>query len=114
MRGVYALAEGCDLLVIESTYLDFDDTRWATATCHLTAGQAAKVGADGGVRRMASTHFTQRYGDPERFHEEAAAEFSGEIVVAADPGPEDRGRHPLGVTALIGEEIVDQGVHLFG
>ena len=30
------------------------------------------------------THFSQRYSDPERFREEAAAVFPGDLVVAED------------------------------
>ena len=30
------------------------------------------------------THFSQRYPDPQRFLDEAKAEFDGEIVVAED------------------------------
>jgi ribonuclease Z len=36
------------------------------------------------VRRLVLTHFSQRYGDRARFHDEAAAEFDGEIVVTQD------------------------------
>ena len=49
--GVYALAEGCDMLVIESTFLD-EDVRLAVDHGHLTAGQAASVAR--GLRRTAS------------------------------------------------------------
>ncbi|MBW4719680.1 ribonuclease Z [Saccharothrix obliqua] len=81
--GVFELADGADLLVIESTYLDADE-RLATEYGHLTATQAARVAAECGVRTLVLTHFSQRYNDPTRFHEEAAAVFSGEVVVAAD------------------------------
>ena len=40
--GVHALAEGCDLLVIESTFLD-EDVPLAEEHGHLTAGQAGGV-----------------------------------------------------------------------
>lgn len=39
--GVHALADGCDLLVIESTFLD-EDEQLAVEHGHLTAGQAAR------------------------------------------------------------------------
>jgi ribonuclease Z len=42
------------------------------------------VAREGGVRKLVLTHFSQRYTEPDRFLEEAAAEFSGEIVVASD------------------------------
>jgi ribonuclease Z len=81
--GVYALAEGADLLVIESTFLDAD-AGLAAEYAHLTAGQAARVARDCGVRRLVLTHFSGRYPDPRPFHEEAARLFDGEVVVAED------------------------------
>jgi len=81
--GVYALAEGADMLVIESTFLA-EDTHLARDFGHLTAQQAARVAAESGVRQLVLTHFSQRYPDPARFLDEAKAEFDGEIVVAED------------------------------
>lgn len=82
--GVLALAEGCDLLVIESTFLDAD-VRLAEDHGHLTAGQAAAVARDAGVRHLVLTHFSQRYSDPEEFEREArAAGYEGELTVARD------------------------------
>ncbi|WP_370419223.1 ribonuclease Z [Streptomyces sp. QH1-20] len=82
--GVYELAEGCDLLVIESTFLD-EDEGLAVEHGHLTAGQAARVAAESGVRHLVLTHFSQRYGDPTVFEQQArAAGFEGELTVARD------------------------------
>ncbi|WP_420033608.1 ribonuclease Z [Streptomyces sp. cg28] len=82
--GVTALAEGCDLLVIESTFLD-EDARLAADHGHLTAGQAAAVARDAGVRHLVLTHFSQRYTDPGEFARQArAAGFEGELTVARD------------------------------
>ncbi|KEF05979.1 MULTISPECIES: ribonuclease Z [Streptomyces] len=82
--GVHALAEGCDLLVIESTFLD-EDVRLATEHGHLTAGQAARVAADAGVRHLVLTHFSQRYSDPSEFERQArSAGFEGELTIARD------------------------------
>jgi ribonuclease Z len=83
-EGVHVLAEGCDMLVIESTFLD-EDVRVATDHGHLTAGQAAKVAQEAGVRHLVLTHFSQRYSDPEEFERQArAAGFEGELTVADD------------------------------
>ncbi|MFD5889075.1 ribonuclease Z [Streptomyces sp. NPDC060334] len=83
-EGVYALAEGCDMLVIESTFLD-EDERLATDHGHLTAGQAARVARDAGVRHLVLTHFSQRYSDPTEFERQArAAGYTGELTIAAD------------------------------
>ncbi|MEV4440911.1 ribonuclease Z [Streptomyces sp. NPDC049577] len=83
-EGVYALAEGCDMLVIESTFLD-EDEALAVEHGHLTAGQAARVAAESGVRHLVLTHFSQRYEDPSEFERQArAAGFEGELTVAKD------------------------------
>ncbi|MFJ9340680.1 ribonuclease Z [Streptomyces sp. NPDC101733] len=82
--GVTELAEGCDMLVIESTFLD-EDVRLAEDHGHLTAGQAATVARDAGVRHLVLTHFSQRYGDPAEFERQArTAGFAGELTIAAD------------------------------
>jgi ribonuclease Z len=81
--AVFALAEGVDLLVIESTFLE-EDAALADRYGHLTARQAGAVAARCGVRRLVLTHFSQRYLDAARFGAEAATEFGGEIVVAGD------------------------------
>ncbi|MEU6313868.1 ribonuclease Z [Streptomyces sp. NPDC047014] len=82
--GVDALAQGCDMLVIESTFLD-EDERLATDHGHLTAGQAARVARDAGVRHLVLTHFSQRYTDPSEFERQArAAGYEGELTIAAD------------------------------
>ena len=92
--NVYALTDGVDMLVIESTYLDADAVK-AHEFGHLTAGQAAEVARRGGVRTLVLTHFSQRYPDASVFGDEAAEHFDGEIVVAADlariPVPKRRG-----------------------
>ncbi|MFD9574423.1 ribonuclease Z [Streptomyces sp. NPDC059982] len=82
--GVDELAQGCDLLVIESTFLEAD-AALASDHGHLTAGQAARVARDAGVRHLVLTHFSQRYSDPSEFEREArAAGFEGELTIAAD------------------------------
>ena len=81
--AVHALADGVDLLVIESTFLA-EDEALAREYGHLTARQAASVAAECGVRRLVLTHFSQRYTDPARYAQEAAEVFDGEIIVAAD------------------------------
>ncbi|MEV5338262.1 ribonuclease Z [Streptomyces sp. NPDC052676] len=82
--GVYALADGCDMLVIESTFLD-EDEHLATEHGHLTAGQAARVAKASDVRHLVLTHFSQRYTEPDEFERQArAAGFEGELTVAYD------------------------------
>jgi ribonuclease Z len=82
--GVHALAEGCDMLVIESTFLD-EDQQLASDHGHLTVGQAARVALDSGVRHLVLTHFSQRYPDPGVFEQQARdSGFEGELTVAKD------------------------------
>jgi ribonuclease Z len=82
--GVYALAEGADMLVIESTFLDAD-VELAVEHGHLTAGQAGGIARDAGVRHLVLTHFSQRYSEPDEFERQArAAGFEGELTVAHD------------------------------
>ncbi|MEU8387581.1 ribonuclease Z [Micromonospora sp. NPDC048843] len=81
--GVYALAEHADLLVIESTFLE-SEAALAAEVGHLTAAQAARVATESGVRRLVLTHFSQRYSDPRRFHDEAREHFDGELIIAED------------------------------
>ncbi|MEU8349741.1 ribonuclease Z [Streptomyces sp. NPDC048845] len=83
-EGAEALAEGCDLLVIESTFLD-EDRHLAREHGHLTAGQAGRLAAAAGVRHLVLTHFSQRYTDASAFEREArAAGFGAELTVARD------------------------------
>ncbi len=81
--GVYELAEGVDLLIIESTFLAAD-AALAAEHGHLTAGQAARVAAESKARALVLTHFSQRYQDPSAFEREARAQYDGELHVAED------------------------------
>ncbi|WP_061294383.1 ribonuclease Z [Herbidospora cretacea] len=83
--NVHALAEGVDLLVIESTFLS-SESAFARDYGHLTAAQAGQVAAAAGVRKLVLTHFSERYvhDDERRFGDEAAKAYSGDIVVARD------------------------------
>ncbi|SDR01837.1 ribonuclease Z [Thermostaphylospora chromogena] len=83
--NVHVLAEGVDLLIIESTFLDVD-ADLADAYGHLTAAQAGQVAARAGARHLVLTHFSERYGhaDEPRFTAEAAACYSGPVTLARD------------------------------
>ncbi|WP_407317839.1 ribonuclease Z [Isoptericola halotolerans] len=85
--AVHALADGVDLLVIESTFLH-RDVEIADRFAHLTCRQAASVAASAGVRHLVLTHFSQRYAEPDElplaFEREAREVFDGEVTVAAD------------------------------
>ncbi|MFI1090961.1 ribonuclease Z [Streptomyces sp. NPDC020917] len=82
--AVHALAADCDLLVVESTFLD-EDAHLAVEHGHLTARQAGAVARAAGVRHLVLTHFSQRYTDASLFAAEArAAGFEGQLTVAED------------------------------
>lgn len=84
--GARELAEGADLLVIESTFLS-EQAELAASTGHLTAAPAAQIAADCGVGTLVITHFSTRYGDDaaadQRYLDEASAIFP-DVVVAHD------------------------------
>jgi ribonuclease Z len=80
--GARELAGGADLLVCEATYLD-QERQEAHDHFHMTAAQAAALARDAGVRRLALTHFSQRYADTDAFRAEAGP-LHDDVVVAAD------------------------------
>jgi ribonuclease Z len=92
--GAEALARGADLLVCESTYLE-SEAREAHEHFHMTAAQAAALARAGGARRLALTHFSQRYGGREEFQREASAlhpdvftaDDLAQVVLPARSGP---------------------------
>ncbi|MFE3449198.1 ribonuclease Z [Nonomuraea sp. NPDC059194] len=82
---VFELADGVDLLVIESTFLSSEATL-AKEYGHLTAFDCGVVAARSGVRRLVLTHFSERYGVAEEpaFLEEVRRSYDGEVVLARD------------------------------
>jgi ribonuclease Z len=77
-----ALADGADLVVCESTFLE-RDADLAAAYGHMTAAQAARMAAGAGARQLVLTHFSQRYPDDAEFAAEAGEIFP-DVVVARD------------------------------
>jgi ribonuclease Z len=80
--GARALARGADLVVAEATYLASEQEE-ATARGHMTARDAATLAREAGARRLALTHFTQRYLSLDPFRAEAAA-IHDDVAVAVD------------------------------
>jgi len=83
--GAFELAERADLLVCEATFADAD-ARLAWEFGHLTAGQAGRLAAEAGARRLVLTHFSSRYEseDGRRLAGEAETAFGGEVILAED------------------------------
>ena len=94
--GAFALAEGADMLVCESTFADAE-AALAQEYGHLTARQAGRIAAESGARLLVLTHFSQRYerGGEQQLAGQAAMAFGGPVVLAHDlhriPVPS---RHP--------------------
>jgi ribonuclease Z len=83
--AVFALADGADMCVCESTFAD-SEAGLARDYGHMTARQAGMVAAQCGVRLLVLTHFSQRYesGDDQQLLGEAADAFGGEVWLARD------------------------------
>jgi ribonuclease Z len=72
--GAVFLARHADLLVMEATYRA-QERELAARYRHSTAEDAARTAAAAGARRLALTHFSQRYPDAEEHLAEARAIF---------------------------------------
>ncbi len=75
-----ALARDADLLVMEATY-SAADQRLADAHGHASSVDAATVARDAGARRLALTHFSQRYSEVETHAREARELFPEAICL---------------------------------
>lgn len=80
--GAYALADGADLLVAESTFSD-DHAALATQYLHLTAGRARALAAAGGAGTLVLTHFSSRYDDVDLLAAQARVTAGETPVIAA-------------------------------
>jgi ribonuclease Z len=76
--GVVEVAQGADLLVHEATFCEEEGER-ARETEHSTAPEAARVALEAGVKLLALTHLSSRYGAAE-VEREARAIFPDTVV----------------------------------
>jgi ribonuclease Z len=76
--SVVEAAAGADVLVHEATFLA-DERERARETCHSTAGEAALVAREAGVKLLALTHVSTRY-FAHQVAEEATQLFPASVV----------------------------------
>jgi ribonuclease Z len=81
-RNAVRLAEGADLVVCESTYLNSEAAE-ARERGHMTATDAARVAHEAGARRLVLTHFSQRHPDEQAFVDEAKP-IHADVVAVVD------------------------------
>ena len=74
-RNLTGQVRDVDLLFHEATFANKDE-KLARETLHSTAGQAATIARDAGVRKLLIGHFSSRYKDHEFLVEEAKQVFS--------------------------------------
>jgi ribonuclease Z len=80
--GAVALAQGVDMLVCESTFLE-SERKLANRYHHMTAADAGRLAAEAGAKQLVLTHFSARYRQAQAFEEEAAR-FHDNVWVAND------------------------------
>ncbi|MFV8752166.1 ribonuclease Z [Nannocystaceae bacterium ST9] len=80
--NAFALAEGADMLICESTYLHEDEDK-ARDNGHLTARQAARIAREAGAKQLVLTHFSRRYERTAPFLAEARDEYPDADIIAA-------------------------------
>lgn len=78
--GAAALADDADLLVMEATYTA-EDQRLADAHGHSSSVDAARTALEAGAKRLAITHFSQRYADPSQHLREAIEVFPETVAL---------------------------------
>lgn len=76
---IAGLARDADLLIAEATMPEGVDM--GPRPTHLTAGQAGKIAAEAGAKRLMLTHYWDELG-PQTLLGEARAHFSGEVLLA--------------------------------
>ena len=78
--GALSLAQDADLLVMEATFAAADQ-ELATAYSHCSSVDAAQTARAAGARRLAITHFSQRYTSTDAHVDEARAVFPETVAL---------------------------------
>jgi ribonuclease BN (tRNA processing enzyme) len=77
-EALVRLAQGVDLLLVESAFLDGPDN---PPGMHLSGAQAARIGQTAGVASMVLTHIPPWY-EPDQILAEATPHFNGPLSLA--------------------------------
>jgi ribonuclease Z len=78
-----AVASGADCLIAEATFLEAD-AALAAEVGHMTAGQAARIALDAGVKMLYLNHISQRYAQTEHLILEEAQRIFANTFLAND------------------------------
>lgn len=82
--AVERAAADADLLIHDATFAE-DHAARARDTSHTTGREAGDLAASAGVKRLALTHISSRYGaDPSPIRADAAQQFDGAVFIASD------------------------------
>lgn len=79
MPELHRLLSGVDVLYHEATYCN-DDAKRAALFHHSTAGQAATVALNAGVKRLLLGHYSARYNDEKELLDEAREVFPASFL----------------------------------
>jgi len=83
-RAVATLSEGVHALIHEATFLR-DQTEYARATKHSTAGDAGRIAEEAKAKKLLLTHLSPlNDGREEEYVKEARTAYRGEVIVACD------------------------------
>lgn len=79
-KGALALAKDADVLVMEATYTA-EDQQLADEHGHSSAADAAKTAREANAKKLAITHFSQRYATTEQHVRDAKAIFEDTVAL---------------------------------
>ena len=82
-EGIRNISQGADLLIHDSSLAD-DMAEWAKESKHTTAGEAAKLALDAGVRKLVLTHISSRYSETTKPLEECAKKIYPDAIIAEE------------------------------
>jgi len=82
--NIKKLAKDSDLAILESTFLSNQDMKKAKQYKHLAVKEACKIAKDSNVKKLALTHFSQRYEFKEKELLKTAKKIFPNTIIAKD------------------------------